>query len=370
MIERVKLEDREVVLLGTAHVSGESVDEVSRVLEEEKPDAVCVELDEKRYESLRDKKGWEDKDVTEALEEGKGSLLLVNVLLSIYQRKLGESLQVEPGSEMLEAVEEAEERGTEFHLVDRDISDTVSSAVDGLTFLEKFRLAYYSLASFFEDGEVSEEDIEELKERDALEAVVEELGGEFPSLKRAFLDERDHHMAERIREVEADRIVAVLGAAHVKGVAEILREGTEAEVEDKKPGRSIPWGKAVSYGVPAAIVGMFLYIFAFVGLDAGRDAFVFWFLINGSLAGVGALISRSHPLTAVISFLAAPFTSINPALPSGLVAAYTENRVRPPKVGDLEAVGQVSRFSDLWENTALKLLLIFFMVNLGSSIGS
>ncbi|MFB6265690.1 MAG: TraB/GumN family protein, partial [Candidatus Nanohaloarchaea archaeon] len=346
MIERVSLDGKEIVLVGTAHVSRESREEVSRVIEEEEPDTVCVELDEKRYESLKNEAGWKGKDVAEALEEGKGFLLLLNVLMSIYQRKIGESLQVDPGSEMLEAVEAAERIGAGHRLIDRDISDTMRSAVEGLTLREKTRLVFQTFSSFFRGEEVTEDDLEELKDEDVLKAVVEELGGDFPSLKTAFLDERDAYMAERIRELDADKVVAVVGAAHLEGVRRRLEEGSEEKVPGPVRKSHVPWTKIVSYGVPIAIVGMFVYVFAFVGFEAGKEAFLFWFLINGILAGLGSIVSRAHPLTTVTAFLAAPFASVNPAVPTGLVAAYTENRLRPPKVGDLEEVGSISEFGE------------------------
>ncbi|MDY6766357.1 MAG: TraB/GumN family protein [Candidatus Nanohaloarchaea archaeon] len=370
MQERVQVDGTEIVLVGTAHVSEESADEVNSVIKSEEPDAVAVELDQDRYESLVDQNGWEDMNVAEALEAGKGPLLLVNVLMSLYQRNIGEKLEVDAGADMLSAVRTAEEHGTPVSFIDRDIADTLRSALDSLSLWQKARLSTDILLSVFTGGELSEEDVEELKEKDALTTIVDELGAAYPGIKTAFLDERDAYMAHQLRAMDADTIVAVVGAAHVAGIREELSQPSSlAEAEAGRVTR-VPVKRLLQYGVPALIVGMLAYIFVFVGIEAGTRAFTVWFLLNGVLAGAGAVASRAHPLTTAATFLAAPFTSINPLVPSGLVAAYAENRVNPPKVKDLEAIGDVASVGAFWTKSALKLLLLFLLVNVGSSIAS
>ncbi len=370
MQRRVTVDGKEIVLVGTAHVSRESVDEVATVIDREEPDAVCIELDGKRYESLRDETGWQEMDVTTALREGKGTLLLLTVLLSIYQRRLGDAMEVRPGAEMLAAADAAESRDIPVHLVDRDVSETMRAAMQNLTLREKLRLVTETGAAFFGAGEeVTAEDIEALKEQDALEAVVTELGGAYPGLKRAFLDDRDAHMAGRILETDAERIVAVVGAAHLDGVAERLESG---DTTVPPPRRSLlrPALRVAEYGIPLAILGMLAYIFLFVGFETGTHAFTVWFLVNGVAATIGAAAARAHPVTVVASFLTAPFTSLNPVLPAGLVAAWVENRMDTPTVADLEAVGDVEDYRAFWDNRALNLLLVFLLVNLGSGLAS
>lgn len=366
MQRRVTVDGTEIVLIGTAHVSPDSVSEVSEVIEREDPDVVAVELDEDRLESLRDEQGWADMDVAAALEEGKGGLLAVNVLLSIYQRKLGDEFDLQPGQEMLTAVEAAEDAGIRTDLIDRDVSDTLRSARDNLSLREKARFLNELVLSLFADED--DLDIEDLTEEDTIETVISELGGSYPGLKRAFIDERDRYMADRLRGIDAGKVVAVVGAGHVDGIAANLEGGGEAPPEPRR-GR-IPVRQLLKYGVPAVIIGLFAGIFLVKGVAAGTAAFTVWFLLNGAAAALGAILSRAHPGTVVVSFLAAPFTSINPLLPSGLVAAYAENRFDPPTVGDLEAVGTVSSYRAFWENSALNLILVFLLVNLGSSIAS
>lgn len=369
MIERVSLPGKEVVLVGTAHVSSESVEDVEQVLDEEGPDVVCVELDPQREEALRDRSGWRGMDIPTALKERKGGMLLLNVILSIEQRRMGDAFDVTPGREMLHAMDLAAERGIQTELIDRDIQETVQDALNSLTLLEKARLLYGMFGAFFKDEEVTAEDVEAMKEQGVIEELVAEMGTDFPALKEAFLTRRDRHMAARIRDTNADKVMAVVGAAHVQGIAEHLRSDHIPAVQPIPPKRFSVM-TALTYGVPAVILGMFAAILLTQGAAVFRQAFTVWFLLNAGGAALGAIISRAHPVTVGVAFLAAPFTSINPALPAGLVAAYVEARLDPPTVGDLEAVGEAASFRAFWDNGALQLLLIFFLVNLGSALAT
>ncbi len=369
MIERVQMDGTEVVLVGTAHVSRESAEEVEDTIADEEPDAVCVELDEKRYDSLQNEDQWKNLHVRDALKDGKGSLLLMNVILSIYQRRIGESLDVKPGSEMMAAVTAAEERDIPINLIDRDIQDTIREAMSSLSIFEKLKLMTYGIYGLIEDTEITKDQIEEMKDANIVDSLVTELGDEFPSLKTTFLDKRDSHMAASIRDIEADKIVAVVGAAHVNGIKKKLQR-TDTAKPGAVPERRISVFTALKYGIPAMILGMFSYIFYLLGPGAAWDAFLVWAGLNAAGAGVMALIAKAHPATVGISAITAPFASITPPMPTGLIAAYTENRFNPPTVGDLESIGSVDSYQDFWTNTALRLLLIFFLVNVGSSIAT
>ncbi|MDY6769086.1 MAG: TraB/GumN family protein [Candidatus Nanohaloarchaea archaeon] len=370
MKQRVTVNGTDIILVGTAHVSGDSVDEVQSVIREEEPDAVAVELDQNRYDALVNDTGWAEMDVSAALEEGKGGMLVANVLLSVYQRKLGERLDIDPGADMLAAVDAADTAGVPVRLIDRDIGATLQSALETLTLWDKTRLATGILAALFTGETVSEEDIEQLKEQDVLTAAVQELGEAYPGIKQAFIDERDTYMAEQLRRIDAETVVAVVGAAHVDGIVQALQHPSPPAATAPQRSRRLPVLPLFKYGIPALIVGMLAYIFLYIGIAAGSQAFAVWFLLNGAFAAAGAMAARAHLATILASFLAAPFTSINPALPSGLVAAYVEARFDPPQVRDLEAVGEVSSLRAFWSNTALNLVLVFMLVNLGSSIAS
>lgn len=361
----VDLGDRKVTIIGTAHVSKESREQVRNVIEEEQPDRVCVELDESRYRSLTSESGWADMNLVETIREGQGFTLFLTLLLSIYQRRLGLEQDIKPGEELLEAVETAKENSIEFSLVDRDINETFSRALDQLTLWEKIKL----LSSFFVVEE--EMDVEDLKQEDMLSTLVRELEEEFPSIKRTFLDERNEYMAEKILEEDFDHAVAVVGAAHVEGLADELRKTEEDFTEDEDvqedTGFSVPWFTVLKYGMPGFILVSLSYAFVFCGAAQGlllaRNAF----LINAILPFIGAIIARSSPVTWLVSFVAAPFTSMDPALGAGMVAAYVEGKLNPPTVKEMEDIVEITEYRDLWGNQAGRILLSFVFVTLGSA---
>ena len=369
MIVEKQVGDRTFVLVGTAHVSEESLGEVREAVEKYSPDRICVELDQARYDSMVGESDWGNKDFLEALREGNGYLLFFRTLLSIYQKRLGDELDIGPGSEMIEAIELAEDGDVPFELIDRDINTTFSRAKSSMGLLEKMRMLTSFVEGFFAPSE--EVDIESLKDGDMLSEVVEEFSGRFPSLKEVFIDERDEFMAERLLDSDGETVVAVVGAGHVEGILDNLERNFEVRGEDTsdKVGMSLTVS-ALKYGVPALVIALFAYGFISGGYSTGSRMFGTWFLLNGSFAGLGALFSGSHLLTVLVSFLAAPFTSVNPALPAGLVAVLSENRLRPLRVKDVESMGGITTFAGMWDNRASRLLLIFFFVNLGSALAT
>lgn len=361
--ETVDLGDREVTIIGTAHVSDESIKEVRRSIDSIQPDFVGVELDDNRLESLRNREGWKNIDIKEAVREGKGSVLAMNLLMSIYQRKIGLGKGVEPGSELLEAVEIAEEKGIDYGVIDQDISVTLERLKQELGFFDKLML----LASIaFEKTDI---EVEELKESDMLSEIVSELEEEFPELKKVLLDERNSHMAEKIVEREFEHGLVFVGAAHVEGLAKRLRKKS---FEAEKPGKSsaIPWLKAVRYGLPITIIGMLGYAFLGIDFSTGAQATSVWILANGIGALAGALVARSHPATWIVSFLSAPLTSLSPAIGAGMVAGYFEAKFYPPSVGELEDIVYIEKYSDLWGNQVGRIILTFVLVSIGSAIAT
>ncbi|MFB6292072.1 MAG: TraB/GumN family protein [Candidatus Nanohaloarchaea archaeon] len=357
----VNLGDRDVTIIGTAHVSQESKQEVADAIQDVEPDLLCVELDESRFEALRNESGWRDVNVVEAVRDGKGYMLLMNLLLSIYQRRIGMEEGMTPGDEMLEAVERAEENGVRYELVDRDINETFRRLRDQLSLWEKLKLT----ASLFESP--PDVEVDDLKEENIIDAVVEELEKEFPSISRVFLEERNSYMAERILEEDFEHAVVVVGAAHVEGLVEQLAEPSPVE---ERAGGGFPWLKALHYGLPVAIVAMLAYSFYQIGFATGFQATKFWVLSNGILAMLGAVIARSHPLTWAISFISAPLTSLDPALGAGMVAGYAEGKFYPPTVGELEDIAHLDSYRELWDNQVGRILLTLFFVTIGSAIAT
>ncbi|HER19873.1 MAG TPA: TraB family protein, partial [Chromatiales bacterium] len=252
----VRSGEREFLLVGTAHVSRESADLARQVIASEDPDAVCVELDERRYEALRSEQKFESLDVREVLRRKQLSTLIFNLILASYQRQLGMQLGVQPGAELLAAARVAEEHGAPVVLCDRDVRATLRRAWSSLTLWRKFQLIGAMLASLFDSPEISEEDLRELRQQDVLTKLMDEIGEEFPSLKRVLIDERDLYLAEKIRSTSGRRIVAVLGAGHLQGVRRTLESGEKVDIAalDELPPSSavLKW---VGWGVPAVILG-------------------------------------------------------------------------------------------------------------------
>jgi len=361
MRKEIDLGDRKVTIVGTAHVSQESKEEVRNTIEESDPDLVGVELDKDRYESLSGGNGWTNLNIVEAIREGKGFLLLLNLVLSIYQRRMGLNQDVKPGEELLEATKVAEEKNIEYSLIDRDINETFRLALSELGILEKAKLCVSPL--FQEEQEIA---VEDLKEDNMLDTVVKSLEEEFPVLKKVFLDDRNKYMAQRILEKEFEHAVIVVGAAHVEGLAKDLEKNKE-ELEIKKHNKrfSIPWTKMLKYGIPLAIVSMIAYSLQ-TGLSEGLTNLSVWIVANSVLAMLGAILAGSSIYTWITSFLISPISSINPLLPAGLVASYVEASVNPPTVKELEEIAEIESYRDLWDNQVGVILLTFFLVNLGS----
>lgn len=365
MRKQVEIDGKEITILGTAHVSEKSRKEVENTIEEIQPDFVGVELDEDRYRSLTGDSRWKELDVLNAIKEGKGYLLLLNIFLSIYQRRLGLEEGIKPGQELLTAVETAERNGINFELIDRNINTTLERVRQELSFWEKMKLIS-SLIILQEEKEV---DIEDLKEENMISALVNELETYFPSLKTVFLDERNTYMTEKILEQDFDKAVIVVGAAHVEGIAEELQNKSSYEEKQIKK-RNIPWLAMFKYGIPTIILGLMGIGYYLGGIQTLYELGTVWIVLNILFTFIGAVISKSNPLTWVASALSAPITSLIPVIGAGFVGAYVEAMYKPPTVEEMEQITQLTEYKELWDNQVGTILLTFLFVSLGSFIAT
>ena len=368
----LKIDGREFILVGTAHVSRESAELVRRVIEQEKPDRVCVELDHQRYQALTQKTRWESLDIKEVIRKKQLSTLMVNLLLSAYQKKLGLKLGVMPGTELLEATKTAEEHGIPISLCDRDVRVTLRRAWRSTPFFKKALLLSAILASVFDEKEVTEEQIGEMLKGDVLSELMKELGEAMPSLKRVLIDERDTFLTQKMREAEGQRIVAVVGAGHLEGIIKALDARQEDDLEEinKIPPVSSVW-KWVGWGVPAAIIASIVFIGWSKGPEAAGDNVLYWILANGIPSSIGAMIALAHPLTIVAAFVSAPITSLTPVIGAAYVTAFVQAYLRPPVVNEFQTVGEdISNLRRWWENKLLRVFLAFILPGLGSMLGS
>jgi pheromone shutdown-related protein TraB len=368
----VHAEGREFVLVGTAHVSQESADLVRRVIETLRPDCVCLELDERRHAALRAPERFASLDLREVMRHRQLATLGVSLLLSAYQRALGLKLGVMPGTELLEGARAAEAHGIPVRLADRDVQITLRRAWRSLGFFRRAWLAASLFGSLFDRAELGEDDLRELRQRDVLTNLLEELSGAFPGLKTVLIDERDAYLAARLREAPGARVVAVVGAGHVQGLRQALEDGRPVDLDalEEVPPPSGAW-RVVGWAVPAAIVLMLLAIGWRQGLgEAGESALV-WVLANGIPSALGAIAALAHPLTVFSAFAAAPFTSLTPVIGAGYVTAFVQAWLRPPRVRELtSALEDAVRPSAWWRNRLLRVLLVFVLTTVGSLVGT
>lgn len=368
--------NKNIVLIGTAHISQESVDEVKSVIEEEHPDIVAVELDERRYKALTEKTKWENTPINKLLKSNNAYLMLAQIFLGSIQRRLGKEYGVEPGSEMIAAMKEAEKHNLTVALVDRDITITLKRAWKRTGIREKFRLTweFFKAMVGFEEEDLDELDLEELMDQDMISTMMEEFGKFAPSVASVLIDERDQYIAQNILEhSNKGKVVAVVGAGHLKGIQQYL-EQPDLNIDLKEleylPKNRVSIWKVIGYAVPVIFAAVIGYIVFTGNWERAADALFWWFIINGSLSALGTLIARGHPLSILTAFVAAPLTSLNPAVAAGWVAGYVEFRIRKPVVKDFQNLSHIESTKDFLNNRVIRLLLVVALANLGSMIGT
>jgi pheromone shutdown-related protein TraB len=368
----VALEGREFILVGTAHISRESVDLVRRVIEREEPDCVCIELDSRRYQALSQQRRFESLDLKQVIRSQQLATLMFNLLLAAYQRHLGLELGIEPGSELLEAARTAEERGIPVALCDRDIRVTLRRAWRSLSWYRKLLLLSSLLEVLFEKPQLTEEDLRELRQQDVMTKLMQELGEAFPGLKTVLIDERDAFLGERIKRSSGQRIVAVVGAGHVEGIRRALTLGGEADLEalDTIPPVSPIW-KWVGWGIPALILGSLLLIGMRQGASAAGASLLFWILASGTASAVGATLALAHPATIAAAFLAAPITALSPLIGVGHVTAFVQAYLKPPLVSEFKELSRdVGSLGGWWRSRLLRIFLVFLLSTFGGILGN
>ena len=385
---RVTLDGRDIDLVGTAHVSRESIDEVSRVIREKKPGMVCVELDQGRYGSITQKENWERLDVAKIFREGKGFLLVANLVLSSFQRRLGNELGVKPGEEMKTAVETAVELGIPYSLCDREVQTTLRRAWARCGLWSRCKLLASLLSSAFTTEKLSSGEIENLKNRSELDGMMAELAEYLPGVKETLIDERDRYLAAKIwtaarapdsappSDSPRSGVVAVVGAGHLQGIkAHLEKLAAGEEPADVAELDLIPapgfWSKAAGWLVPVLIAALIIAGFFRAGADVSLAMLLRWVLWNGSLAALGTLIALGHPLAILVSFLGAPVATINPFIGVGLFSGLVEATFRKPRVTDAETISaDVASLRGIYRNRISRALLVFFLSSLGGAIGN
>ena len=368
-ITRLKYEDKEIILIATAHVSKESAELVKRVILEERPDSVCIELDKDRYQSMENPEAWEKTDLVKVIKEKKVGYLIANLILGSYQKKIAKKLNVTVGGEMKQGIESAREVGAALVLADRSIQTTFLRIWRKLSFWEKMKLFVSLLFSMDDDTDITEEDLQNLLQQDMLEAVAAEVRSEFPQIGEILIGERDQFLAAKIRNAPGKKVVAVLGGAHVPGVKEEIYKTRDIERISTVPPAG-KFSKLAGWIIPAAILILIAYAFL-ADVQTGLQQLSTWVLWTGSLAAIFTALSWGHPLSILTSFVAAPFTTLNPVLACGWITGLVEATIKKPTVQDVQNVSQdIYSVKGVYQNRLLRTLLIIVMANLGASLGT
>lgn len=365
-VVKLDYKGKEIYLVKTAHVSKNSVEDVTNAINEINPDSICIELDKQRYDKLKNPDQWRDTDIIKIIKEKQVGYLLVNLILSSYQRKMATNMNSTSGGEMMEGIRLSEERNIKLVLADRSVKTTFSRIWNKLDVKEKSKLILGIIDSMFDKEEISEEELQKLKQQDELEAALLEVSKEFPNIKKVLVDERDQYLSSKIKHAPGNRIVAIIGAAHAKGIEENLYNDFDLkELEDTTKKKSyLPWI------IPLVIIGLLAYTFI-ANKDIGMESLKGWIIWNGSLSALGTLLAGGHILSIITAFIMAPITSLNPLLASGFFAGFVEASVRKPKVKDFEDLANdTSTIKGFWKNRVTKVLLVVLFANIFSALGT
>ncbi len=371
----------EFLLLGTAHVSQKSADVVESLIKTDEFDTVAIELDELRYQAITDENRYKNMDLISIIKNKQTGLIATNLAMSAYQNRLAEQLGVEPGAEMKQAIMSAKDNGLNLWKIDRSVGITMKRTWRSLRFLEKVNLIF-GFGGFFEKEEISEKEIEKLKTGDMLESTFNEFSENSESLFKSLIDERDQYMAARLQQslqqnksepTNTKKVLVVIGAGHLKGLTNYLQQEVNPQQTINELNTLPPkstWIKLLPWLITLVILTGFAWGFS-KNTDLGFDLIKTWFIYNGILSGIGAAIAGGHPLTILSAIMAAPFTSLNPTIAAGMIAALVETMIRKPKVHQFEALQQdAMHLKGWWKNPVTRVLLVFLLTNLGSAIAT
>ena len=364
--------DENLRLVGTAHVSSKSVETVKAQILKYRPDVVAVELCDSRLSNLREPETLDSEDLLKIIKEGKSAMILLQSALAVQQRKMGLSTGEKPGAELLAAVEGAEESQIPYEMIDRDVVVTLKRAWYKMGIIEKWRVVNTLI---FDDNE-EEVPIEEvLEDSDMMSKLMEEARTVAPNAGEVLIDERDTFLAGRIQQIRSrGKVLAVVGAGHLEGIIENLNL-PDNELTSKLPTLSLEppkkiWPKILLASIPLFLFGALGYMALNGEIAQIRQTAVTWLILNAVLAGIGVILARGHPLSALVGALASPITSLNPTLAAGWFAGYTQFKLDSPTVGDTKDFLALDDISLFWKNRVGKVLMVTAMGNVGSMAGA
>ena len=377
LLRTVTVDGTPITLLGTAHVSRSSAEQVAAELDSKAYQAVAIELCPSRFDALNNPERLAELDLMQVVRQGKASMVMANLAMAAYQQRLGEQLDIEPGAEMRMAVGQARKHDLPVLLIDREIGVTLKRTASNLNWWQRAVLFSGLVTSLISREEVSEEDIEHLKEGDVLETTFAEFAHDRQDLYQPLIAERDRYMAAKLRDAAAHHpgrpVLAVVGAGHLDGISRHLGDSDDPAATlqelEQIPAKA-RWPRLIPWLIVALVLTGFYIGFTRnpeLGWQLVRD----WVLINGGLSALGALIAAAHPLTILTAFVAAPVTSLNPTVGAGMVTAAAELWLRKPRVGDFSKLRHdTTQLRGWWRNRVSRTLLVFLFSTLGSALGT
>lgn len=370
-IRELKLGKCDVTILGTAHVSDESVKEVRRLSGAIKPDTICVELCSSRVKSIQDPEYFKKLDVFKVFKERKMFLLLSSLILSSFQKKLGHG-EVRPGDELRAGMDEGKSLGARVIPIDREIQTTLKRAWGSVGGFSKMYLLSALISSLFVKEDVTQEKIEEMKSEDVLNDLFSQIPSRYNVVKQVIIDERDRYLAQNIRNASKDskKLLAVVGAGHLNGIMNHIHEDQDITHLDTIPPKTF-WDRIKIFLFPLIFGGIFTIGFIKGGRDVGTEMIYSWIIFKSGLAALGAVIALAHPVSILLAMITAPFGNFNPVIKPGWIAALAESWLRKPKAEDFENIATDSeKFTGYWKNRVIRIFLVFMLPQLGSSIGT
>jgi len=367
----IELNEKKIYLIGTAHVSSESVELVEETINQYNPDTIAIELDDERYESITQKNKFQELDVIKIIKKKQLFFFIGQFILSSFQKKIAEKTGSQPGAEFKKAIELAKEKDIHLVLADRNVGTTLKRAWRLTTFMQKLKL--FGSLLFSKEDDLDDLNIEELMKKDAINEMIETFGEGLPQTKKVLIDERDTFLTKEIQDNAGDVTVAIVGAGHVPGMLKQI--GTEISEEQKDEMNFVPnpsiVGKILPWIIPFVIIAIFTLGFFYGKHDMAKDVAIYWVLANGILAAIGCALAFGHPLTIIAGFIAAPITSLNPTIGAGFVTAIVQAFLVRPRVKDFEQIQQHTlKIKNWWSNRLTKIFLVFIFSSIGSSIGT
>ncbi len=361
---------KKIYILGTAHVSKRSVEEVEQLIHSLKPDTVCVELCETRYQSMVDDTRWKKLNIFDVIKQGKTLLLMANLALASFQRKLGDQFGIKPGAELKAAVEAATETGAKLVLADRDVQITLKRSWANVPWWKRIVVMSGLIDSVWSDTELSEEDLESLKDKDQLSAMMTEFAEKLPEIKGPLIDERDQYLMSNIQEAEGNVVVAIVGAGHVQGMLSHFGTPVDRSLIEQIPPKK-KWVGLLKWIIPALIFSAFYFGWRDHQGESFSNMLTAWVLPNSIMAGLLTIVAGGRFLSVVTAFVASPITSLNPTLGAGMVVGLVEAWLRKPTVEDLENLhDDIRTIKGFYRNPFTRVLLVTLFSTLGSALGA